>query len=1129
MVPFLFLLLFLFIPFERVEAQDWVVCSGHGVWDPDWHGCLCDTGWQLEQREDAPVTFDSQFAATCQKCVGPYGPPIPLQGSDPRVFEPPYCYAHWTPDPIDKHQLRICSGHGEWQNEQCVCHDNVTAGFWELQPYTMTEKTLLLTGEQQYEYIDIEYTVETCIGCQTGVLPPNCLINGTASPTTPTLEPTAHPSVSPTTSPTYSPTTNPTTSPTKSPTTDPTTSPTYSPTTDPTTSPTYSPTTDPTTSPTYSPTTDPTKSPTTDPTTNPTKNPTASPTLPIARIVLYDSGLGNVNGAWGTGGEPATTAICTARASVLGIDSQCRDTVAFTTTNYLVPFDNYISNFPTLYGFDTSTPIQNDAGFQIAATWTDALTTGIDVDLRSVLGIGGTRWWSGSNADGSMSGDSCTGWANNLVGFNGQIGSTTSTTGTWMDDGTTTCDQTAQVVCMCTSTELVTPPILRVVLYDSGLGSVDGDWGVGGIPASSAICASRAATLGIDSQCRDTPAFTTTGYHQISSFPTIYNFDSSTARIENIVGTVIGSNWGVIPTGINLDLQTALGLVDTQFWAGSLPNGDWGASDCFGWITNSGGFSGRTGSTTSTSSGWLAVANPLCSTTAEVVCACTSTEEVPVERVALYALDAATRQGDIGNRATIDAECSAMLPSIEGGDSCRDAFAFIEYAGGIGFADMPTVFGFDTSVPVTNMAGGLIGTTWASAVAGPGSIQYNLNNFVTIPGQFWTGYDGVNTCTDWTDGTAGSNGDNGKAAVTDTGWITGSVLTCDFYRNIMCACTSTTPAPTPRRVVLYESSLGTVAGNLVAKQPLSSVCRVEAVTLGKPYQCAHTFPFIDYTGSDFTNMPTDYDFDTSVPVQNFPGGDIGSSWLDVVVNGGNLDNSLYLMAQIWGRWWSGKSGADCTGWTTNSGAVTGNEGASGTAQSPHWWDINDAVCSDTRRVLCACTSPYFPPIVDRIVLYESNLGTTDGNIGPRPDLNQVCIDTYVANGLEDTCLDAFGFIAYNDVGAGLDNFENMPTIYNFSESIPVENAAGLTIGTSWEDVIVDLADLTNSLFTALGVVGQWWTGKSATDRCNDWQDGTGGFSGRRGLSGAVNQNWWDSGSDTCGNLKRVVCACTAGS
>ena len=96
---------------------------------------------------------------------------------------------------------------------------------------------------------------------------------------TPTVVPTATPTLKPTPTPTVVPTATPTLKPTATPTVVPTATPTLKPTATPTVVPTATPTLKPTATPTVVPTATPTATPTLKPTTIPTAIPTVIPTV----------------------------------------------------------------------------------------------------------------------------------------------------------------------------------------------------------------------------------------------------------------------------------------------------------------------------------------------------------------------------------------------------------------------------------------------------------------------------------------------------------------------------------------------------------------------------------------------------------------------------------------------------------------------------------------------------------------------------------------------------------------------------------------------------------------------------------------------------------------------------------
>ena len=101
---------------------------------------------------------------------------------------------------------------------------------------------------------------------------------------TPTVVPTATPTLQPTATPTVVPTATPTLKPTATPTVVPTATPTLKPTATPTVVPTATPTLKPTVTPTLTPTATPTLEPTAIPTAIPTVSPTATPNLANNKI-----------------------------------------------------------------------------------------------------------------------------------------------------------------------------------------------------------------------------------------------------------------------------------------------------------------------------------------------------------------------------------------------------------------------------------------------------------------------------------------------------------------------------------------------------------------------------------------------------------------------------------------------------------------------------------------------------------------------------------------------------------------------------------------------------------------------------------------------------------------------------
>ncbi len=78
----------------------------------------------------------------------------------------------------------------------------------------------------------------------------------------------------------------------------------------------------------------------------------------------------------------------------------------------------------------------------IAASWVDMWHGVLDNPIDTALGITGSNWWSGSNADGSISADTCDGWHQSSNAFSGQVG------GTGISDAILTCDNNVYSLCV---------------------------------------------------------------------------------------------------------------------------------------------------------------------------------------------------------------------------------------------------------------------------------------------------------------------------------------------------------------------------------------------------------------------------------------------------------------------------------------------------------------------------------------------------------------------------------------------------------------------------------------------------------------------------------------------------------
>lgn len=94
-----------------------------------------------------------------------------------------------------------------------------------------------------------------------------------------------------------------------------------------------------------------------------------------------------------------------------------------------------------------------DGTTQIKSAWSDLFSGGpvsIDIDLQTAgIALGFTWWWSGSNNDGTASTNTCSNWTDTSIGFGGQVGLTTSATGSFMDNGVPNCATGSTKTLLC--------------------------------------------------------------------------------------------------------------------------------------------------------------------------------------------------------------------------------------------------------------------------------------------------------------------------------------------------------------------------------------------------------------------------------------------------------------------------------------------------------------------------------------------------------------------------------------------------------------------------------------------------------------------------------------------------------
>ncbi len=109
-----------------------------------------------------------------------------------------------------------------------------------------------------------------------------------------------------------------------------------------------------------------------------------------------------------------------------------------------------IADFPTLYGVPTDRVITGPGTVEIATDWTDLLDGTIEVALGSagVMDLN-QFWYSGSNADGTVTDTTCSGWTDGSASFDGTYGWEPNTDSWWINRSEATCGTSSyRVLCV---------------------------------------------------------------------------------------------------------------------------------------------------------------------------------------------------------------------------------------------------------------------------------------------------------------------------------------------------------------------------------------------------------------------------------------------------------------------------------------------------------------------------------------------------------------------------------------------------------------------------------------------------------------------------------------------------------
>jgi hypothetical protein len=148
----------------------------------------------------------------------------------------------------------------------------------------------------------------------------------------------------------------------------------------------------------------------------------------------------------GAGGRAGADAMCGSSHISNFASLDCSSIRAFIS----VSDSDEIRDMPLNYGIPTYRPVMSPLGIVISNDWADLLDGTIDVLLNSGTGIVTGQWWSGSDMYGAVISDaSCNGWTDASNTANGQVGTQSSTDGTWISFNKINCNTQRFYLCLC--------------------------------------------------------------------------------------------------------------------------------------------------------------------------------------------------------------------------------------------------------------------------------------------------------------------------------------------------------------------------------------------------------------------------------------------------------------------------------------------------------------------------------------------------------------------------------------------------------------------------------------------------------------------------------------------------------
>lgn len=167
---------------------------------------------------------------------------------------------------------------------------------------------------------------------------------------------------------------------------------------------------------------------------------------PVVNLKLFVTNeavnFGTLDGA--LGGRVGANTLCQNEVTNNRGGLGCTTTIAFLS----ISGADQIRDFPTIHGFSSSSPVQNATGGTLATAYA-LMIAGAGTTLSAqITATQIAQAWTGSNSDGTVHANNCTGFTTNAAGT-GRSGTVMSQTASYIDNANDNCAFQNEIYCLC--------------------------------------------------------------------------------------------------------------------------------------------------------------------------------------------------------------------------------------------------------------------------------------------------------------------------------------------------------------------------------------------------------------------------------------------------------------------------------------------------------------------------------------------------------------------------------------------------------------------------------------------------------------------------------------------------------